>query len=118
MSKMSDLLELIDNLNRGGAYHIRRGFSLADTTPLLCTNHLLEEVVELQAEVCISKDREATLDEASDVLAIFLHFIHINDIDLEMLATRCMEKLQANFTFDESEVISNNPGFTRRNRDD
>ena len=112
----TNLGSLIQRLHESGAIHKKRGFSLADTTPQLATNHLLEEVVELQAECTLGGTRETIKQEAADVLAIFMHLLYISSITLEEVINECERKLEATFTNNPDEVISKNPGLTRRAR--
>ena len=114
---VASLESLVKQLHEKGAIHKKRGFSLADTTPQLATNHLLEEVVELQGECILGGTKETIKEEAADVMAIFLHLLHVMDISLEEVLETCEQKLRDVFTFDPSEVISKNPGLTRRARE-
>lgn len=116
MDNLAELLELVDELHRNNAMHIRRGFRLQDADVMVCTNHLIEEVVELQAE-CITQNREAIIEEASDVMAIFLHLLHMHGVALETVVDMCHSKLRNNFTYDENKLATETPGFTRRNRE-
>lgn len=111
-------LELeVQRLHNAGAYHKRRGFSLADSTKIMCSNHILEECTELQAEACITENREAIVEEAGDVIATYLHLLCLCGISLEEVADKCLEKLDIDFTTDINEICTSDPGFTRRNRE-
>src|SRR5688500_14121464 len=113
---IEELLKKVAHLHHAGAYHRRRGFSLADSTPLLCTNHLLEETVEFQGEACITGDREAMIAEAGDVLAIFCHALVLLNISLEEVVAASDAGLDRNFTLNQDEVLTSTPGLTRRTR--
>lgn len=112
---IEELIDFIIDLHQHGAIHIKRGFSLRDSSKAIASNHLLEEAVELQAETMHGTEESIT-EEASDVLAIWLHLLVHCNISFESVVERCHTKLRQTFTFDESETTTNNPGFTRRNR--
>lgn len=116
--KFDELYKEVKRLHDVNAYHKRRGFRLAETSRMMCSNHLLEEVSELQAEACITEDKKAITDEAGDVMATFLHLIYICDIDFDDVANMCLQKLDKYFTDNPNEVNTSSPGFTRRSRDE
>lgn len=119
MNTDMDLLRVfVQELHDQGAIHKKRGFSLQDATTGLAANHLIEETVELQAEATISEDREGVIDESADVLAVFLHLLILCDVSFDEVVARCMDRLKEAFTFDKDEILTDTPGFTRRNRND
>lgn len=118
---MTDAIKRLEHevrrLHDIGAYHKRRGFQLSKSTKLLCSNHLLEESAELQAEACITEDYDATVEEAGDVMATFLHLLYLCGTNIDAVAERCLEKLKTGFTTDPREIDTATPGFTRRSRE-
>ena len=118
---IEELYSKIQKLHAEGAYHIKRGFSLKDAEPVRTANHLIEEVVELQAEI-IEGEYDLSLEEASDVLLVYLHLIHLLGIDFGVYLSHIIDcankKLDKNWTLDKSKILTNTPGFTRRNRDE
>ncbi len=108
---MDQIRELRDNNYR----HKRRGFRLKAVSPEFLTVHLLEEAVELQAEVLTGGTRTQIVDEAGDVLCVFLHLLIAKGIPLHDVVSHAMEKLDRALVPDiESEHT--NPGFTRSSR--
>lgn len=118
LSNIDRLLAFIQELHDLGAIHRKRGFSLQEATVELAANHLIEEAVELQAEATISHDKAGVIDESADVIAVWLHLIILSDVSFEEVVVRCIEKLGEAFTLDKNEVLTDTPGFTRRNRQD
>jgi phosphoribosyl-ATP pyrophosphohydrolase len=118
LSKIDLLLILVQELHDNGALHKKRGFSLHDSTPELAANHMIEEAVELQAEATIARNRDGVVEESADVLATWLHLLIHCDVSFEEVVVRCMEKLRDTFTLDKDQVLTDTPGFTRRNRQD
>lgn len=119
MSELARLIDMIQTLIDNGSYHKRRGFRLADATPLFTSQHLLEEALELHAEIIASADHEnseAILEEAADTILMFLHLIQQQNISLPTLLEAAQRKLAATFTTDVSEVTAIGPGGTRRSR--
>ena len=110
------LLKFVRFLHANKFYHKKRGFRLDKSTPLSCLTHLMEEVVELQAEACLAEDYELSLEEATDVLAVYCHIIVVMKFPPEELITKCWQKVAQNFTPYASEVMTKTPGFTRQNR--
>lgn len=110
------LLKYVQYLHANKFYHKKRGFRLDKSTPLSCLTHLMEEVVELQAEACLAKNYELSLEEATDVLAVYCHIIVVMKFPPTELITKCWQKVSANFTPHLSEVLTETPGFTRQNR--
>ena len=115
MSHIEELQLEVARLHNLGAMHIRRGFRLSDATPELAANHLLEEGVELQAEI-MNGDRQAMLAEASDLLAVLTHLLHMLEIPIENVAAAALAGLSKNFTLSPDAVTASRPGFTRSGR--
>ena len=113
---MKKLIEYIDELHDTNAIHIKRGFCLQEANPIFATIHMLEEAVELQAEVCCDGPREAVVEEAADTLACYLHLLRILDISAEEVEERAIEKLKSVYTLNPDEVLTSTPGMTRRSR--
>ncbi len=109
------LFEYTKQLHKDGAYHKKRGFSLHNVPLGVSTNHLIEESVELQAEVLYG-DTPKQLEEAADVLCCYFHVLIDSGLSPADVAVRAREKLESVFTLDKSEVLTNNPGYTRNNR--
>lgn len=114
-NKFSALVDLVVNLHDEGAIHKKRGFSLHDVSVVDISNHLLEETVELQAEVMHGTHKEQ-LDEAADTLAVYLHLLVASGLPPDDVIDRCISKLNHNFTLDKSEVLTDTPGITRKSR--
>jgi phosphoribosyl-ATP pyrophosphohydrolase len=112
---LADIVQLSKELKEGGAYHIRRGFQLSDCDEREISNHLIEEAVELQAEM-FRGTRETQLEEASDLICVLSHAIEFCGFTVEELMQKAKEKLDANFTYNENQVQGN--GFNRSNRVD
>lgn len=109
------LTSAIRDMRDNNFRHKRRGFRLRDATPEFLTVHLLEEAVELQAEVIVSKDRAKIVDEAGDVLCVFLHLLIASDISLYEVTDHALRKLKEALV-PESASAHTNPGFTRSSR--
>lgn len=112
MKKFKQLVNRINELHRQGAYHIKRGFSLRYAKKATSTNHLIEETVEYQAEI-LDGTRDKQIEEASDVLVVFLHSLEINDLNIEEIIDCASKKLEKVFTLDKSKIQTETPGFTR-----
>jgi len=112
---INDLLNKIHELHSSNAQHVKRGFKVSEIPALVISNHLIEEVTELQAEV-IDDDREAFIEEASHVLAVFLHLLQKQGLSLNEIATRSLKMLETNFTTDPAEVTAVTDGYTRKHR--
>lgn len=121
--KIKKLYNEIYKLHQQGAYHVKRGFSLKDASALTASNHLIEEAVELQAEVTLGNTHidiiayEKAVEEAADVLLVFLHLTVVANLSLYHIIKKAKEKLKQNFTLDKSKIKTNTPGFNRSNRD-
>ena len=115
MNNINDLIEYISELHRNNAIHIKRGFRLQDATPLIASNHLIEETVELQAEV-ICGNEDGIIDEASDALACLLHLLEMKKITLDVIAKHSKQKLIKVFSTDIGKITAITNGFSRRGR--
>lgn len=114
---IAELDRYIHELDKRGAWHKRRGFRLSDATTQIATNHLLEEAVELQAEMA-NGNFASQIKEAGNLLGVFLHLLWMAGIPLERVISSTFKTLDENFTFDESEIVTNQRGFTRATRAD
>lgn len=101
----------------GKFYHRKRGFLLDEKDPVITSNHLLEEVTELQAEI-LQGNEETILNEAIDVYIVLAHLLNKLSIDTVALEVAALVQLDKAFTIHKDEILSNNPGFTRQNRND
>jgi phosphoribosyl-ATP pyrophosphohydrolase len=115
---INELINLIRYLIDENAIHKKRGFSLQESTLELAANHLIEEAVELQAEATISRNRDGIVEESADVLATWLHLLLLCGVSFDEVVDKCAKKLNQEFTFSKNEVLTDMPGFTRRNRQD
>jgi phosphoribosyl-ATP pyrophosphohydrolase len=112
---MKELYDFVEELHKRDAIHIKRGFRLSEASDVVNANHLLEEAVELQAEV-ISGNKKAILEESADVLACFLHLLVRQGINIDELCSITKTKLEKVFSFDENDILTSTPGLTRKNR--
>jgi hypothetical protein len=130
---LNDVWYMIDELKARNAWHRKRGFRINDIGVLMQTNHLVEETVELQAEVVkhlvdsgatfggneIVHDparRTEVIEEAGHVLAVLVHLLRklgVSPGEVCHSAVHCCEK---NWTTNVAEVTSPSPGQTRRAR--
>lgn len=117
MSKFNDLILRVQQLHELGAFHVKRGFSLKDAKLTTASNHLIEEAVELQAEV-LDGNYDTKLEEAADVLLVYLHLLHLSKVSFSEVVSFAERKLEKNFTLDRSEIKTKTPGYTRSNRDE
>lgn len=108
-----ELIEKLKEMYKSTLYHKRRGFRLGTATPTMVSCHLLEEVVELQAEI-ISDNHEGIAKEAADVYILLMHLFVTLNLDIKKVETEALQKLEVAFTTKRTKL---NPGFTRRNRD-
>lgn len=114
---LNELVAEVAKLHQLGAYHIKRGFSLKDSKLTTASNHLIEEAVELQAEV-LDGDIDSKIEEAADVLLVFLHLLKISKISLNDVIAFAFKKLTRTFTLDKTKIKTSTPGYTRKNRDE
>ena len=114
-SDLESLDRRIQQMHKAGSIHRRRGFRLSDATPELASNHMLEEAVELQAEVQWG-NYQSQIEEAADLLNVFLHLLWMSGIPLTAVVAAGHQKLTDNFTEDEK-FINPKSGVTRRSRE-
>jgi len=120
---MSYIQQRIKQLKRNNAVHVKRGYCINDISVELQSNHLLEEVVELQAEILANHhernpNAEKIVKEACHVYACFIHLMVRLGIDFRQLEEVTDEMLSANWTTNPEEVTAKEPGFTRAGRAD
>lgn len=86
----------IERLRQTCARHRKKGFFITQLQPPVQSNHLIEEVVELQAEVLgpfYDGRRAALLREAADTVVVLLHLLIQCGIDCEELLPACLKSL-------------------------
>jgi NTP pyrophosphatase (non-canonical NTP hydrolase) len=115
---IQDLWHEIEELRRQNATHRKRGFRINDLTPAMQSCHLLEETVELQAEVLNTPraTEEHLAKEASHVLACFLHLLQKHGLSLEKVAAEAIRMCRQHWTTNPEDVVAREPGFTRKGR--
>lgn len=109
------LIEEIQKVYDINAYHIKRGFKIQDQNLTGTSNHLIEEVVELQGAI-LENDKEQSKQEAADVLLVYLHMLRDMGFTLDEIAEVAQLKLWLSFTPDLKKVKTKKPGFSRTNR--
>ena len=107
-----ELIKKLKEMYKTPHYHKRRGFLLGTATSTMVSCHLLEEVVELQAEVIVN-NRKGIEEEAADTLVLLLHLFETLNLNIDQVETRALTKLKTTFTTKKQEG-----GFTRRDRND
>lgn len=127
---MQNLFEAVKSLHYKDAIHVKRGYKLSEASIADNANHLIEEAVEVQAELLkglregltwyslqhpLSKDLR---QELADLAIVYNHLlVRLNltpkDVEVEALA-----KLKDAFTKDPSKVTASKAGVTRSGRDD
>lgn len=117
MNSIKRLNRRIHELHALGAYHKKRGFSLKEAKLSTASNHLIEEATELQAEM-LDGDSATQVEEAADVLLVYLHLLRISNLTLKDVVKFARQKLERNFTLDKSEVLTDTPGYSRKNRNE
>lgn len=95
-------------------YHKRRGFCLSEPKPVFICNSLLEELVELQAELLTDGDR--VREELLDVICCLAHLVVKLNFDPSELKLDAEKVLMGAFVKDKKDVLTDTPGFTRNNR--
>lgn len=120
-----DVWFMIEELRRRNAIHRKRGFAINDIGVAMQSNHLIEEVTELQAEILnrpgvISVERGkalvALVEEASHVLTVYLHLLIKLGIPLSEVSEKAVQALEKHWTTNPDEVVAEVPGQTRRGR--
>jgi phosphoribosyl-ATP pyrophosphohydrolase len=114
---LDELVKFVKELHYRNAIHKKRGFRLQDSTKLMASSHMLEEAVELQAEACIENHHDGIVEESADVLATWLHLLLHCEVEMQEVIDKCVEKLLDIFTYDEAEILTGTPGYSRRHRD-
>lgn len=117
------VVDHIDLLYQQEARHVRRGYKITKTKPLVVSLHLMEETAELIESILVGKDPDAIVEEAGDVLAVYLHLLRHAQrkhpkakITLPAVIEQCMVKLKRYWTSNPALVTAKKAGFTRRNR--
>jgi len=99
------------------SYHSKRGYRIRELSTEIAGLALVEETVELQAELMNPRASHMdVLEEAADVLICFTRILHDKGINLSQLEAAAEAKLRKVWTDDPSKVTANKPGFTRRGR--
>lgn len=122
---IEQLSNKVYELHHAGAIHVNRGYRLSESTPAFAAFHAMQEMAELYEEVqfghlnpiCDVGLRERKIEEAGDALACLFHWILLEDnISLDGIAARAIEKLNERFTTDPSKVKAKFRTFTRTGR--
>jgi hypothetical protein len=126
-----DLWAEIEELRRQNAYHRKRGFRINSISASMQSCHLLEETVELQAEVLTAPNLpegslyyplatadhlDAVTKEASHVLACFLHLLQKHGLSLGEVAAEGVRMCRRHWTTNAEDVVARELGFTRKGR--
>jgi hypothetical protein len=126
-----DVWHKIEELRRRNAIHRKRGFRINDIGEAMQSNHLIEEVTELQAEILYvvklaynggsgefdhDKRWAAIVEEASHVLSVYIHLLIKLGIPLGEVCEKAISMYDKHWTTDEREVVAEVPGQTRRGR--
>jgi hypothetical protein len=117
-----DVWYRIEELRRRNATHRKRGFQINDIGEAMVSNHLIEEVTELQAEILNlgnlghSKRWTAVVEEASHVLSVYLHLLIKLGVPLGDVCDKAIQTLDKHWTTNADEVVAEAPGQTRRGR--
>jgi len=114
---LQEIIQTIDQIWQRNSYHKKRGFRIREQSADKAGCHLVEEAVELLAEV-MDEDgtTDAVLDEAADVLICFSRVLYDHGINLGQLEARAYRKMHDAWTDDPSEITAKIPGTTRRGR--
>ena len=113
---MQKLIDKVAELYEADAIHIKRGFRVrTEGSLMVASNHLIEEAVELQAELLFG-DRPKQVEEAGDLLTLFCHILKRGDITLAEVVDSAYEKACRNYTTDPTKVTAHTPGVTRSGR--
>lgn len=108
---------LIDKIRRlGNHYHAKRGFRLKDVRPEVTGCHLVEEAVEVMAEI-LEKNHQGITEEVGDLLCLIAQVCIAHHIDFSGVLEVAHKKLNKFWIEDPADIITKTPGFTRRNRD-
>lgn len=96
MTTFTDVWEEIERLRSVHARHRKKNFVITAVTPAVQSNHLIEEAVELQAEVVSDPydgRRDAIICEAADTLVVLMHMMILHDINGSELLQASMRTL-------------------------
>ena len=101
---MKRLEAAIVQLYKIGARH-RRGFKLAELTPEMIANNIIDEAQKLKDEIMcplveIKLRDEAAKDEVADVVAACVHMAMRLGMSVEQLEQRVLDKLAKRFVVD------------------
>jgi NTP pyrophosphatase (non-canonical NTP hydrolase) len=109
--------ELVQHMHQTPHYHIRRGFRLDEASLLFACNHLLEEGVELAAELLPEKpDHDKVMKELADVLGVFFSICVKLGVSPQMVSAVAETNLRETFTPRVEEVRGPVGGFNRSTR--
>lgn len=99
-----DLMLQVAGLIRNNAMHRRRELKLQDATIATCTNHIIEEAVEIQAAAldprCLnapSPARTALIEEIGDLLGVLCHLMVMANIPAKSVMQWEANKLERIF---------------------
>jgi len=106
----------IDGLYITDSMHVRRGYKISETTPTVVSIHLMEEVTELIEAVLVSGDKAAIIEEAGDVLGLYLHLLRKAGVKSETVIQHCLAKLSRYWTTDPTKVTAEEVAFGRAKR--
>lgn len=112
INTVEELSARVIRLHKDGAYHRRRGFKLNDANEFVASNHLLEECVELQAEMQHGNHCRR-IEESADVLCVFLHLLYLGGVPLSDVVAKAQQQLDSNFTLLVDEIETDTPAFTK-----
>lgn len=111
-----DIEHFIDGLYVTNSIHVRRGYHIKDTTVEVIATHFMEEAAELLEAVLVSKDEDAIIEEAGDVLGLYLHLLRKNDVSSQDVIRSALSKLGRYWTTDPSKVTAQEAAFGRKKR--
>jgi len=101
--------------------HRKRGFHIQDQPTSMVGVHLVEESVELLAELMEDQTGEADMaavtEEAADVLICLTRILFDCDILIKDVIAKANEKMTLIWV-DEKDIDTDTPGMTRRARND
>ncbi len=113
---ISAILGRIDKLFMSKAYHKKRGYRIDEQSTDRVGVHLVEEAVELLAEL-MDGTPETVLEEVADVMILLSRVIYDKQIQPEWVEEAVVKKLNAIWVTDPKDVLTDNPGMTRQNRE-
>jgi len=114
---ISTILHRIDNLFQNDMIHKKRGYHISNQNTEMAGLALVEETVELQAELMAGTD-DTVLEEMADVLICLTRVIYDRQILPVTLLTAVEKKLDEIWVYGPDAVETGTPGLTRRNRID